>query len=317
MSDPHLPIKRPPFPLVFDNTMRSSFVSCPQKFWWEYGEHFKPRGTVSTDLHAGQAWAKGLEVARELYYGRNAPAEEAQAEGLRALIFAYGDHNPQRGKEGKSLPRLMDAFGYYWKAFPFASDSVQPYRKQNGSPMVEFSFALPIEPDLLLHPETGEPIIYSGRADMIATFAGALSVYDDKTTSQLGEKWGAQWLRRGQFTGYSWAARSYNIPVTQVLVRGIAILKTSVNHAQVITLRTPAHIIEWHLQLIRDIQRAISCWKEGYWDLNLSDTCSAYGGCMFMQPCFSNNPAPWLESNFERRVWDPLKREEVIPIQPV
>jgi hypothetical protein len=311
-------MKRPPFPLVWDNTMRSSFVSCPQKFWWEYGEHFKPRGTVSTDLHAGQAWAKGLEVSRELFYGGHAKAKEAQAEGLRALIQAYGDHNPQHTKENKSLPRLMDAFGYYWKAFPFEQDPVQPYRKKDGSPMVEFSFALPIDPELLRHPETDEPIIYSGRADMVATYGGALSIYDDKTTSQLGEKWGAQWLRRGQFTGYSWAARAYNIPVTQVVIRGIAILKTSVNHAQVITLRTPAHILEWHVQLIRDIQRAIACWKEGYWDLNLSDTCSAYGGCMFMQPCFSNNPSPWLESNFERRVWDPLKREElVIPIQPV
>ena len=35
--------------------------------------------------------------------------------------------------------------------------------------MVEFSFALPIDAKEILHPETGEPIIYAGRADMVAT----------------------------------------------------------------------------------------------------------------------------------------------------
>lgn len=312
---------RPPFPLVWDNTMRSTFISCPQKFWWEYGEHFKPK-SVSIDLHAGKAWAEGLEVARSIYYkqGEAGDEKEAMAQGLLALIRAYGDFEVPKFKENKSLPRLMDAFGYYFKAFPLSTDPVKPWRGPKGTsaPMVEFSFALPIDPEDLLHPVTGEPIIYSGRADMVATYAGALSIYDDKTTSSLGPKWGNQWHRRAQFTGYTWAAQQYGIPVTQVLIRGIALLKTEINHAQVISVRTPAHVIEWHLQLVRDIKRAIECWKEGYWDLSLSDECSSFGGCMFMQPCMSPNPTPWLEGNFERRIWDPLKREErIIPIQPV
>jgi hypothetical protein len=176
--------------------------------------------------------------------------------------------------------------------------------------MVEFSFASPLDPDLL-HPETGEPLIYTGRADMIATYAGALSIYDDKTTSALGATWAEQWDRRAQFTGYTWAARSYNIPVSQVVVRGIAILKTDIKHAQAITLRTDHHIAEWHEQAVRDIRRAIQCWKEGYWDLNLSDACSSYGGCMFKQPCTSSNPEPWLTGgNYAVRIWNPLTREE-------
>jgi hypothetical protein len=213
----------------------------------------------------------------------------------------------------KSIDRLIQAFAYYFRAFPMSTDPVQPYRKTNGKPMVEFSFALPLDEDLR-HPETGEPIIYTGRADMIATYAGALSVYDDKTTSQLGPKWGNQWNRRAQFTGYTWAARAYGIPVTQVIVRGIAILKTEINHAQAITSRSEHHVNEWHTQILRDIRRAIECWESGYFDVNLSDACGAYGGCMFQQPCMSPNPDPWLESNFIRKIWDPLARvETVIP----
>ena len=308
MADPHLPVTRTPFPLVFDNTMRSCFVECPQKFWWEYGQHYKPK-TISTDLHAGKAWASGLEVARMAFYYDKKEVAEAMALGLQAMIAAYGDFEPPPHKMNKSLERLIQAFKYYGQAFPLDTDPVQPYIGPNNKPMVEFSFALPLS-ETLVHPETGEPIIYTGRADMVATYAGALSIYDDKTTSQLGPKWGNQWNRRSQFTGYTWAAREYSIPVSQVVVRGIAILKTEINHAQAITIRTPHMVNEWHMQAIRDISRAIECWKEGYWDLNLADTCSAYGGCMFQQPCMSPNPEPWLEGNFEKRVWNPLTREE-------
>lgn len=309
----HTPKARTPFPLVWDNTMRSTFVECPQKAFWQYFQHYKGGGEISTDLHAGKAFAEGLEYMRMAYYKDGNSATVSAAHGLHALVHAYGDFIPPPHKQTKSLDRMIQAFKYYCEVFPLESDPVQPYRRKDGSPMVEFSFALPLD-DSLLHPETGEPLLYSGRADMVATYAGALSIYDDKTTSQLGPKWGNQWNRRAQFTGYTWAARAYNIPVTQVIVRGIAILKTEVNHAQAITSRSEHHVNEWHYQIIRDLHRAIACWKGDYYDLNLSDACGSYGGCMFQQPCMSPNPDPWLASNFIKKVWNPLTREEQVII---
>jgi hypothetical protein len=308
-------LTRPPFPLVFDNTMRSAFVECPRKMYWEYMHHFKGAG-VSVHLHAGAAWASALETTRKLYYGENVDAPTAIAMGLQTLIDEYGDFQaPERGSgSAKSLDRMIEAFSYYWSAFPLESDPVQPFQGKNG-PMVEFSFAAPLDVDNLRHPVTDEPIIWAGRADMVATYAGSVSIYDDKTTSALGSSWANQWQRRSQFTGYAWAARQAGIPVSQVVVRGIAILKTSINHAQAITIRTPHHIAEWHGQVIRDIRRAIECWKEGYWDVNLAEACSSYGGCQFVQPCMSNDPTPWLEGQFVRKVWDPVNRTEtIIPI---
>jgi len=309
---------RPQFPLVWDNSLRSAFVECPRKAFWEYIEHFKYPGE-SVHLHAGKAWAEGLEVARRMFYQIGMTAVDAQAAGLEAMILAYGDFiPPERGSgSNKSLDRLIEAFSYYFAAFPLATDPVQPYAGKNG-PMIEFSFAHPLDVDNLRHPDTDEPIIWAGRADMVATYAGALSIYDDKTTSSLGPSWANQWNRRAQFTGYSWAARELGIPVSQVVVRGIAILKTSINHAQAITVRTPHHVEEWRIQVIRDIKRAIQCWKEGYWDVNLSEGCSAYGGCMFQQPCMSANPTPWLEGQFQRKIWNPVDRTEtIIPIQEI
>jgi len=309
---------RPPFPLVWNDSLRSAFVSCPRAAYWEFFHHFKPTAP-NIHLHAGKAWAASLEAARLMYYGEGLSAKDSQAIGLEKLIHEYGDFAcPERGSgSNKSLDRLIEAFSYYFLAFPLDKDPVQPYRARNGKPMVEFNFALPIQPDgenPLLHPETGEPILYAGRADMVATYAGALSIYDDKTTSSLGTTWGNQWTRRSQFGAYCWAAAQYNMPISQVVVRGIAILKTSINHAQAITHRLPHHVTEWHFQVQRDIHRAIECWKEGYFDYNLGESCASYGGCGFLQACTSRDPAPWLEGQFERRIWDPVTRTET-PIQ--
>lgn len=304
---------RPEFPLVIDNSWRSSFIECPRACFWGSILHYKPRAEESVHLHAGKAWAHALETTRGLFYSEGLSPQMAQVAGLEALVMTYGDFQPPTHGSGasKSLDRLVEAFAYYWKAFPLESDPAQPYRTSEGKPMVEFSFALPLSDDLR-HPVTGEPIIYAGRADMIATYAGAVTVYDDKTTSALGASWANQWHRRAQFTGYTWAAQAFGIRATQVLVRGIAILKTTINHAEVITTRTPHHIQEWHAQFIRDVKRAIRCWEEGYWDVNLSDACSSFGGCAFQQACTSNNPEPWLKGQFIRKKWDPITRTETL-----
>ena len=298
--------ERAEFPLVWDNSMRSCFVECPWKFEKEYLRHYRPL-RQSVHLHAGKAFAAALETARLAFYRDKLPQEDCEALGLEMLIKEYGDYECDPGSN-KALHRMIEALAYYFRTFPFEYDDVQPYMGKNG-PMVEFSFALPLS-EKLRHPVTDEPLIYSGRADMVATFAGALSIYDDKTTSSLGASWAAQWDRRSQFSGYAWAARAMNIPISQIVIRGIAILKTKIEAAQAISVRTPHHVAEWHAQAVRDISRAKAMWEEGFWDKNLADACSSFGGCMFKQACGAEDPAPYLFSNFAQRKWNPLTREE-------
>jgi hypothetical protein len=299
---------RPDFPLVFDNTMRSTFVTCPRKFAYEFLDHWKP-AQPNVHLHAGAAWASALECTRLAYYVQRLPAPEAIAAGVAHFINAYGDFvcPPE---SAKSRERMVDAFVYYFERYPLTTDPCQPYIGPHG-PMIEFSFVEPLD-DTLLHPVTGDPILYSGRADMIATYAGAVSIFDDKTTSSLGASWAGQWDMRSQFTGYAWAATRYGIPVTQVVVRGISILKTKFETAQAISHRDDWRIERWRQQVVRDIRRCIAAWEEGYFDIVEADACSSYGGCPFKQPCMSRNPQPWLETAFVRRRWDPVTREEVV-----
>lgn len=297
---------RPDFPLVWDNSMRDALVACPMKFFRSYVEHYKSR-YLSVDLHAGKAFASGLEAARKAFYVDGISEPESEALGLQTLFRDYGDfecppHSP------KTRGRMIEAFIYYFMVFPMSLDPAQPYVGKNG-PMIEFSFALPLD-DNLHHPVTGEPLIYAGRADMVADYANAITIYDDKTTTSLGPTWGAKWDMRAQFTGYTWAAQSYGIPVSQVLVRGISILKTKLDHANAISNRDEFRVDRWHAQVVRDIRRAMRMWEENHWDIAESDACESFGGCAFKQPCQTADPEPWLDLYFEKRKWDPVTRTE-------
>lgn len=297
---------RPPFPTAIDSTLLASFRSCPRKAYTEYILHYKPK-TPSIHLHAGGAFARGLEVARRAFYTEHAPEEDAIAMGLSALLAAYGDFDS--GDHAKSLERMAGAFEYYLTAYPLATDNAQPLLLPTGQHAIEFSFAEPLE---IAHPETGDPLLYCGRSDMIADFAGGIYIFDDKTATSLGASWAKQWEMRSQFSGYCWAARQAGILTNGVLVRGISILKTRYDHQQAITSRADWELDRWYEQTHKDIRRMIVAWETGEWDYNLDHSCAEYGGCIFTQCCKSPDPQPWLDLYFQKRIWDPLAREETI-----
>jgi hypothetical protein len=296
---------RPRFPHVLDNTLISAFRSCPQQANRAYFEHWKPQGT-SVHLHAGAAYAHGLEVMRRAFYSHEVNAEDALALGGEALLKAYGDFECPEGS-AKSAARMLGALEFYTSQYPLDKDPARPLVLPSGHHAIEFSFAQPLD---IQHPETGDPLIYCGRSDMIVQFAGGTYVEDDKTTSSLGATWSKQWDLRSQFIGYCWAAREAGISVNGVLVRGVSILKTKYDTQQAIVYFSDWEIERWQQQLRRDIHRMMDCWEEGYWDFNLADACSAYGGCEFKQVCKSPTPQTWLPVYFEQRVWDPLERTE-------
>jgi len=297
-----------PFPEVVDSSMLASFRACPQRFYMEYIQHWKPR-TESVHLVAGKAFAAGLEALRLSFFQDGSSTEEALAQGAAALIRAYGDFECPADSP-KSLERMLGALEYYTEAFPLTDEPAPPAKLQGGKLGIEFSFAEPIHE--VLHPETGSPLLYCGRMDQIVEYAGALYGEDDKTTGQLGASWSRQWDLRSQFTSYCWGGRRANLPLQGFLVRGIAILKTKWDHAQAITYRPEWMVDRWYQQTVTDLLRMLRAWETGQWDYNLDHSCNEYGGCVFRQICLSDRPETWLQANFERRRWDPVTREEVM-----
>ncbi len=295
---------RPPFPETVDSTMLKTFRSCPNKFYWEYLHHWKI-ARESVHLHAGKAFAKGLEDMRKAYWVDGHSPDDSLAIGIESLLREYGDFEAPFGS-AKTADRMAGAMTFLADKYPLGSEGTEPISTRSGR-AIEFSICLPLD---FRHPTTGEAVLYTGRCDQIVHFAGGIFPEDDKTTSALGESWARQWEMRSQFTGYVWAARQAYENVQGVLVTGVSILKTKYDAMRVPTYR-PSHMVdEWYAQVLRDLHRMKECWESGFWDKDLDDACSAYGGCIFQSPCRSLDPQPWLEANFVQRVWDPLAREE-------
>lgn len=290
------------FPRQIDSSARGAFATCPLKFFYEYMRHLKTM-TPSVHLHAGGAFAHGLDYTRKAYYGEGKSAKEAIGIGMAELIKFYGDYECPPDS-AKSCESLLSAFDYYFVNWPLSVDTLRPHM-QRGKPSVEFSFALPIPG--VNHPQNGEPILYVGRFDMLGELGdGSLWVVDEKTTKALGPTWSQQWDLRAQFTGYCWAAREFGYDVEGAIIRGISILKRGHGHAQAITYRPQWKIDLWLAQLQSDVRRMIEMWERGQWESNLDASCSLYGGCTFKPLCEVPNPEHWIEGNFEVRVWDPL-----------
>lgn len=294
------------FPNTIDSTILGAFRSCPHKAFRQYLQHWKPIAQ-SVHLVAGGAFASGIEAARNAFYVEGADAQDAEGVGLSALIKHYGDFECPEDS-AKSLERMCGALEFYFHNYPLGADGAEPITLPNGRRGIEFSFAEPLG---INHPVTGDPILYTGRSDMIAERAGGIYVYDEKTTSSLGASWGRQWEMRSQFTGYEWAARKQGIKTSGSIVRGISILKTKYDTLEVPTYRTQYEIDRWEEQLHRDVERMIRMWKEGYWDFSLDGACTEYGGCTFTRICKASNPDETLPVYFEQKVWDPLQRKEM------
>lgn len=302
---------KPEFPSTIDSSLIAAFRSCPYKASLEYFSHWKSK-FPSVHLHAGGAFARGIEVARREFYENNLSPDEAISKGCLALAEFYGDFECPPDS-AKSLHRMLGALEYTLTvAFPLANDEAKPLMLADR-PAIEFNFVEPLD---FKHPVTGDPLLYCGRFDQMVEFAGSPFGEDDKTTSQLGASWSRQWDLRSQFTAYCWGAAKSNIRLEGFLVRGTSILKTKYDHAQAITYRPQWMIDQWYEQLIlKDLPQMVQMWESSSWGMNLDHACTEYGGCGFKTICLSR-PADrqsWLESGYQRRRWDPVLRiEEVL-----
>lgn len=286
--------------------MRSTAIGCLEKFARGFIENWAPM-TPSIHLHAGGAFAHGLEVARRAFYEKGIPEAEARRDGLAALMRFYGPIEAPSTRSGdKSLGNVINAYDSYMERYRLGQDPVRPHMV-NGRAMVEFSFTIPTE---VKHPQSGDPILYGGRADMIGLMHDALWVTDEKTASSLGEQWATNWDLDSQFTGYIAAAQLHGYPVAGALVRGVGLLKTKITHAEAIVSRGPWEIERWWQQLHRDLKRMVRAWEDNYYDFALSkDQCNAFGGCSFKMLCESPDPNGYLPIHFRQRKWDPTAKD--------
>lgn len=296
---------RPILPAHIDSTMRSAFVKCPQSFFREFILGLRPSET-SVHLHFGATVSGTLERFYHESWTNHATKPLALARAHETYLRLWGDYTPP-DKSPKSKENAWYAVDSYINTYPPAADPVQPYFV-GGEPTYEFSFAIPLDdPAFPRHPVSGDPFVYVGRADLIGQWNGRPVIRDEKTAGQLEQNWSEKWDLRAQFLGYCWAAQRGGIQVETVIVRGIIVTKTQIRQVEAVKLYSQWEIDRWYTQLARDLARLVACWRDDWFDFNLADSCTSYGGCPFVPMCKSPDPNRWL-SQYKVERWNPLNR---------
>jgi hypothetical protein len=306
------------FPHVVDNTMRKELVKCEMAAHYRHELGLQPSAAVKVDLHAGAAFAKGLEVARIAYYQQGKLSYVALQDGIKALYAAYGSFECP-AKSNKSADRMAGALAFYLAQCPFENEPLKPLVLGSDKQLaveVQFKVKLPIA-----HPVTFNDLFYVGRFDMLAQDAnGDIWVVDEKTTSQMSDKWANQWLLDSQITGYVWGAmhmlRGLGYPgladrVKGAVINGIAIRLRDYEHVRLPLYRQEWEIERWHNQLMRDIQQ----WKRAFMTQQhnqvLDHACAFYNNpCDFAPLCSSRNPERIIDGSYVVKRWNPETRKD-------
>jgi hypothetical protein len=295
-------------PLVIDSTIIGTFRACETKARLQYVEHLAP-STLSIDLHAGSCIATALETLYEAAYYRGLSRAAALGAMELAFIDAWGDFQiPEWKDTPKTYENCLNALFSYERTYHPPTDHIAPYPDTKA---FEWSFGIPLTYETTgfpfpLHP-SGDPFIYAGRFDALGLYLGLPVIRDEKTTTQFGKNWPSSWSLRAQFMGYCWAMRHLGIPVECVIIRGIKITKTQVEHQEV-EKRFPRHLIDQWLQwLFTNVTRLVEADRTAYWQPSFGTECTNYGGCSFVDLCSSSDPDRW-KADFARREWNPLVR---------
>jgi hypothetical protein len=188
---------------------------------------------------------------------------------------------------------------------------------------IELNFQHEID---VLHPVTGNKLIYSGRFDQLCRDTlGRIWVEDEKTTSMLGDKWAFQWDMDSQMTGYIWGANKMLAAsaalggeqfglgggeVVGALIRGVSILKADYGTVEVQTLRAQWEIDRWYAQMCADFQAWADAFKRGdHRNMAMDHTCALYNNpCEYTRLCKSRNPERMIEGNYVVEFYDPVSR---------
>jgi hypothetical protein len=297
------------FPSAIDNTMRTAWDACQRKFLLSHVYNLRAQDP-SMHLVFGGAFAAGLECARKEFYGRgNTNPASYLGKAFITAIEEWDKHlDDPLNEEAKSLLNCLCALDFYFKEWPMATDWIKPLADASGKPAIEFTFAIPLGIS-----RGNEPVLYTGRFDMLADYATEPAVYDDKTTTQLGAQWVKSWSLNSQLTGYIWAAREHGFDTSTAIIRGVSILKKSFGQAQAIEHRTDWEIRSWYNTLHHNIEGMLAAFDEGE-DAFLpsyGQACAAYGGCPYQTLCKKENWKDWIEPDFRVFVWDPLAINKV------
>lgn len=298
----------PGLQIAIDSTSLGEAKACKRKYFYSVIMGYQPR-VESVHLTFGLA----VHGAKERYaHGRAKGNSHDDALDL-ALDWVLREtwnaalqrpwQSDHRTKNRLTLVRtLVDYFDR------FQDDSLETVILQNGKPAVELSFSFDSG---ITFESTGERVLFCGHLDELVHLNDAVYVKDIKTTEHtISPAWFAKFTPDNQFSMYSLAGQvAYKEPCKGLIVDGVQVAAGFSRFERSLVQRTDEQLREWHRDAgwtLRELER---CALEQYWPQN-DKSCDMYGGCKFRSIC-SKSPAnrqQWLDTEYRRRVWDPLQR---------
>jgi hypothetical protein len=319
-------------PLYIDSSMLSLWRACRRKHYWSTLRGLYPTGK-SVHLVAGAALAAGLESARRFVFASPDPQSVSHSQILEACYPAFhsewGDYDPptDNPRNAKTFSNTFSALANYLDEYHPGRDAIQPVIRTDGSPAVEYRFAIPLP---ILHP-CGDPFLFVGRFDLLGyySFANATTpvICDEKTAQSFTFDWAEKWDLRGQFIGYLWALRQQGIAISHAVARGIAIQKTQYDIRTAFIMYPDFMFSLWEQQLLRDVRAIKEAFlnssyelyptdRKSHYAMDFADACDSYGGCAFRTLCSQYDPEPFT-SNYIPHRWNPLARQPVEEPKPL
>lgn len=299
---------QPGLQIAVDSTSLSAFKTCPRLYQLSIIEGYEPKQT-SFHLLFGLLYHGALERYDHQKF-KGASHDDAVDFALDWVLrsswnkdlqrpWVSGDSNKNRYTLLRTVVDYLDKFG--------RDDVLETVALANGKPAVELSFSFFSGRTA----ETGEQIMFCGHLDRLAKMNGQVYVSDRKTTSHtISSRWFDQFTPHNQFSLYVLAAQIiYPEKAKGLVVDGAQVAVGFSRFERALVTRDQAQLQEWHRDTMLQLELMESYAKLGYWPQNDS-SCDKYGGCKFRGIC-SKSPSSrkqWLESDFARRVWDPLQR---------
>jgi hypothetical protein len=295
---------------AWDATSLSSYSKCGYYYYLKHIQGWQP-DLKSVHLVFGGHYAHALESFAKL---------RAQGESYDDATFIIVSHlldatwDYEKDDNGQRIPGTgvpqdwMDANksretlirSVVWYLEHFKDDNAETVILSDGTPAVEYSFALPLD----------DGITYCGHIDKLVTFSDDYFVMDQKTSKQtITPRYFDQFSPDWQMSGYSFAGKIlFDLPITGVIIDAAQIAVGFTQFSRGFVHKSAPVLEDWYEHMMRTVTQARRDTIENSFRMNPA-SCGNYGGCEFRKVC-SRAPEHRrgaLEANFTQRPrWDPL-----------
>lgn len=319
---------------AWDSTSLGWLKTCPRLYQYSMIEGWRARGS-HVHLVFGQHYHSALELYDKLRLGvvqaymseSELPSHESALRDVvhDILCKTWEKLGAPDGKpwdsEHPSKTRETLIRSIIWYLDQFRDDPAKTVVLANGKPAVELSFRMEME----WGPEHSTPVddygvpngepnpkpyILCGHLDRVVEFNSARYVMDRKTTgSALTPYYFDNFSPDNQMSIYTIAAKvQFQTPVAGVIIDAAQIMVGFTRFQRGFTYRTDTVLEEWLADFRYWTDLAEGFAERDHWPMN-DKACGLYGGCLFRGIC-SKSPEvreKFLESDFERRPWNPLE----------